>query len=560
MQTTPVRPPCGADTIDGIETRPEGPTPMEVDDLLSPRARLGMMDMPAEILLAIGQQLVALSTYALVSWATITGITVPDCLLCASVDASVRRIAMGLAIQSARFNKRRLLDAHSDTCQGIIVGGAPLPVVKHLLRATAETTETTTAPAVCPKDVINITAGGRVDVLSWALSNMNVSSDIWYGKDRWIRDDSRHAANAMLSASRRDRRAALCWLLERAIADHVGPFTTPIHEEIILYGLKRGYDDVVDAVHRLQRDTAYRQQCWCPSGLKKRIMREGRADMLALLKNANCDIIRSVDNRDLDKVVRKGHEATARWLAAHLKAPAISSRAIHIAASRGYLRTVAFAHDSGLGTCAPSHVAVSVLYGRLEIAKWATGDDLQCAPARPIDAWYKPFHAYRVAQKGYADVLEWMVSRSEMAPTITVGVARCAVASGRWQCALVLHRCGLVPVDAWDALTVAVRHCVVDGITALADAGARCSVDAMVAALLLPKPDTLAFLCGRFGIGDLQAAINSIIGLNFAHKTLAWVAANVSAVCVAQHAHQQWLDHSVPADQHFACACPRCRA
>lgn len=544
-QAGPIVSPRAVDFNDAAEIHREPPTPMEIDTRASP----GVMDMPVEILLYISDHLVPLSTCALVAWAAATGIVVSDRRLCASVEASIERMAVSVLAQPVQRDDQRLEKARANVRRDIIRAGAPLVVVARLLLPESP---------LPPESVIDVAIGGRVDALSWAWWRICVNRETWYGDDRW--NNNRYAADAMIGAAQRDRRAAVCWLLDRATSDRARPFTAFAHEKVISYGLERGYADVVDAVHLLQREVAHHQKCWCPSSLKKRILRDGRADMLALLKGADCDIVRNLGVSDLDKTVRKGHEAAARWIAAHLKEPKISSSAISTAAARGHLQTVAFAHDSGLGTCAPSHVERAVCNGHLHIAKWACGDDPRLAPLRPVTRWYGPHLAYQVAARGHVDMLAWMAQRCDMAPTIGVGVARIAVASGHWRCALVLHDCGLAPLHTWDALITAVRHCTTDGITALADAGTRCGVAVMAAALFLPKPDTLAFLCARFGTENLQEAINAITGLAFTHETMAWVASNVPGVCVAQPAHQQWADRSVPQCRHFSCACARCRA
>lgn len=534
------------DAADSAEMHREPPTPMEIDTLAC-QPPFGVMDMPVEILLGISRCLAPLSTCALMAWATATGIDIPDRLLCASVEASVERIAISVLTQPVKCGDRRLAWARDDARREIIRAGAPLAVVVHLLPQTP----------LWPESVIDAAIGGRIDALNWVWTRICVCRNTWYGDDRWNRN--RYAADAMVGAAQRDRRAAVCWLLERATSDRARPFTTFAHEKIILYGLEHGYADVVDALHCLQREVAHHQKCWCPSSLKKRILREGRADMLALLKDADCDIVRDLGMYDLDKAVRKGHETAARWVAAHLKEPKISSIAMDTAAARGHLQAVAFAHDSGLGTCAPSHVERAVCNGHLHIAKWASGNDPQHRPSRPIAPWYGPHVAYQVVARGHADVLAWMAQRHDMASTIGVGVARLAVASGHWRCALVLHDSGLVPLREWDALATAVRHCATDGIAALADAGARFHAGVMAAALFLPKPDALGLLCARFGTENLQEAVDAVTGLAFGHNTMAWVASNVPGVCVAQPAHQQWADRSVPRCQHFSCACVRCR-
>ncbi|AVK76424.1 hypothetical protein pneo_cds_817 [Pandoravirus neocaledonia] len=534
---------CGG----AIDMEPQPLAPMEID--VSPScASISLVELPVEILLCVGQWLAPVSTRALLAWASVTGVAVPDRLLCASVDAWVERAAVSLLTQPVRHNDSRLEAARVRVRREIIRAGAPLAVAVHLLPR----------DLLPHKAMVEIAIGGRVDVLEWAWQCIGVDRKAWYGDERC--DSTRCAADAMVGAAQRDRRAALCWLLDRAKEDCVHPFTTFAREKVILYGLERGHADVVDVLHRLQRKAAYLKKCWCPSYLKKRILREGRSDMLALLHDADCDIMCGLNASDLDKTVRKGHEAAARWIAAHLKEPKISGGAIRTAAIRGHLQTVAFAHDSGLGTCAPSHVAYAMCNGHLHIAKWACGDDPRLAPLRPVAQEYGPHLAYQVVARGHVDVLAWMTQRRDIVPTIGVGVARFAVASGHWRCALVLHDCGLVPLHAWDALVTAVRHCAVDGITALADAGARCDAAVMAAALSLPKPDALRFLCARFGIRDLQGAIDAVTGLAFVHSTMAWVASNVPDVCVAQPSHQQWANSSVPQCRHFSCACARCRA
>lgn len=107
-----------------------------------------------------------------------------------------------------------------------------------------------------------------------------------------------------------------------------------------------------------------------------------------------------------------------------------------------------------------------------------------------------------------------MAARPDADRTLGVRVARKALASGTWTCAIMLRDRGPAPFAAWDVLTVAVRQNDVPATHIVAERGGRCDT-ATWAAALRPRDDIVSFLCERFGTVGLQDAIDAVAGLAF---------------------------------------------
>ncbi|QBZ81511.1 hypothetical protein pclt_cds_925 [Pandoravirus celtis] len=513
-------------------------TPMELDDMPCDRAT-SLADVPVEILLAIAQQLADMSVRDLVAWSVAIGLDLPTQLLGSAVEDAIPRFTV-----RTYHSATRRIAKFGDVTREVVAAGAPLCVVQYIARHDRST-----------ELVVAAANGGCIDVLDWAWSHARPDQDVWYGKGG--RDSWSGFSDALKGAVRRNRRQVLIWLLERKLKDQVRVWHP--HDGVMTLALDEGYADVADAVHRVERAQSkmhdFWKSCFCGCDILDDAVRRGRDDVLDILEQVGCHLVSTINHCHLAKAVRKGHVDLARWIAARLDAPTVSQRDMGKAAARGHVSVVAFVHDTGLATCTADTIERAVIGGRTNVLDWAIGRG-QAPPARPIAPWYGPHLTYAAAEFGRQDVLAWMARQPDIAPTLTVGVARRAVVTGHWPCAVVLHDHGIVGLDTWDALTVAVQYATLEGIKVLAEKGARCTTGAMCAALCHKTSDVLAYLCERFGIGDLQAAVDAALGLTFGHESLAWVAANVRAVCVAQLAHQQRGMLNVTA--RTCCQCARC--
>lgn len=506
-------------------------------------ATTSLADLPPEILLAIAQQLASTSVRYAVLWSSIVGLALSPCVLGDAVLGAAARIAARrLSHPKSAADQSPFLFV--DVVHEIVASGAPLAVVERIV-----------AHGLSAEFVVAAATGSRADVLAWAWSRADLAPSAWYPRNPF----GTHGPfnDALRGAMRRDRREILVWLLERKIED--GADVAQTYDDLLRFALDRGYADVVDAVHRAQSVQhgmdRFWKPCLCDQSILRHALDQGRVDALDILERVHCHLTSNITLGHLARAARKGHAGAVRWTAARLVAPAVSDLSMAKAAARGHVAVVALVHDTGLGTCTPQVIERAVVGGHVNVLDWATGKG-DAPPARPITPWFGPHLPYVAVRFGRSDVLAWMARRSDMAGALTVGVARRAIALGHWPCAVVLHDCGAVSVGSWNALAMAVRYASPEGLAAVAERGAHCTIEAMAAALCHASSDPVAYLCRHFGHGDLQAAIDAVAGLALGHEPVAWVAANVPAVCVAQLAHQQREMLNVAA--RACCRCARC--
>lgn len=483
---------------------------MDQDDV-DPRRMACLGDLPPELLEIISGFLVSLRDLG--AWAMATGLPIPAKWLCA-------------AAQAHGYHER------------LVEAGAPLAVVVHLLQC----------GTLCPcTSFVSVAAcGGRVDVMEhvWSISGAAKSErdtcvnrlSHMYG---YVSKSScmREAVRAVINTDRRD---ILCWLLAKGCRDtRSWMCTSGTVEKAIKFGLKKAYADVVCGGHALGRAHDKRICAGtCAWYMEKAIVKD-RPRILAMLAAANCRAIDTLSNRHLGKAIAKGSLGVAQWLAGAIKGPVIvDNNSMQKAAVRGHVGTLAFAHDSGLAECPPNALLDAAAKGRLDVLAWAAGEGTQ-PPARPLAPWYGTHLAYAAAAKGRCNILEWMAARSDANRTLGVGVARKALASDMWTCAVMLHDRGLAPFGTWDALTTAARHNDIHTVSNIAWCGGRCDTATWTAALCRSQDDIVSFLYGQFGTVGLQEAIDAVAGLDVAREPVVWLAANVPAVCVAQLVQQQ---------------------
>lgn len=525
------------------DEKPRAPNDTPPTTTMSTAVTTTLADLPPEILLAIAQQLASTSVRYAVLWSSIVGLALSPCALANAVLGAAARIA------ARRFSHPKSIADQSpflfvDVVHEIVALGAPLAVVERIV-----------GHGRSVEFVVAAATGGRADVLAWAWSRADLAANVWYPRNPF----GTHGPfnDALRGAMRRDRRETLVWLLERKIADRADVAQT--YDDLLRFALDRGYADVVGVVHRAQSVQhgmdRFWKPCLCDQSILRHALDRGHVDALDILERVGCHLTSTVTLVHLARAVGKGHADAVRWIAARLAAPAVSDLSMAKAAARGHVAVVALVHDTGLGTCTPQVVERAVVGGHVNVLDWATGGG-DAPPARPIASWFGPHLPYAAVQFGRSDVLAWMARHQDTAGALTVGVARRAIVTGHWPCAVVLHDCGAVPVGSWNALATAVRYASPEGLAAVAERGAQCTIEAMAAALCHTSSDPVAYLCRHFGHTDLQAAIDAVAGLAFGHEPVEWVAANVPTACVAQLAHQR--KGSVNVTAHAACRCVQC--
>ncbi|AGO85394.1 hypothetical protein psal_cds_1139 [Pandoravirus salinus] len=466
-------------------------------------------DLPPELLDMIGGFLGSLRDLA--AWAVATGLTLPTKLFCAAAQA--------------HGHHERLVEA-----------GAPLAVVAHLLHCHALYPHPPLVPMAA--------RGGRVDVIQhmWSAvvatdSNEGLRVDHSSFRLSPISKDGcmDAAARAAVDADHKD---VLCWLLAKCRQDTRS--WSRIDDTVktaVKFGLKKGYADVVREAHAVKHVF----KCVCDSTCARRVDKAVVADdphVLAMLAAANCRAAGRVSNRHLGKAVAQGSLGVAQWLAGVIKGHVVvDGDSMQKAASRGHVATLALAHDNGFCECTPGALLDAAGAGHLDVLVWAAGEG-ERPPARPLAPWYGAHLAYAAAATGRLDVLEWMAARPDAHKTLGVGVARKALVSGAWACAVMLHDRGVAPFETWDALATAARHNDLHVVCVVAKRGGRCDVATWIAALCRPKSGIMAFLCGHFGIVGLQEAVDAVAGLACGREPVEWLAANAPGVCVTQLVQQ----------------------
>ncbi|QBZ81577.1 ankyrin repeat domain containing protein [Pandoravirus celtis] len=483
---------------------------MDQDDV-DPRRMACLGDLPPELLEMISGFLVSLRDLG--AWAIATGLPIPAKWLCA-------------AAQAHGYHER------------LVKAGAPLAVVMYFLHCG------TLCP--CASFVPVAACGGRVDVMEhvWSISVTAKSErDMCVNRLSHMYgyvSKSSCMSEAVRAVINTDRRDILCWLLAKGCRDtRSWMCTSGTVEKAIKFGLKKAYADVVCGGHALGRAHDKRICAGtCAWYMEKAIVKD-RPRILAMLAAANCRAIDTLSNRHLSQAIAKGSLGVAQWLAGAIKGPVIvDNNSMQKAAARGHVGTLAFAHDRGLCDCPLNALLDAAAKGRLDVLVWAAGEGAQ-PPARPLAPWYGTHLAYAAAAKGRRNILEWMAARPDAHRTLGVGVARKALASDMWTCAFILHDRGLAPFGTWDALTTAVQYSDTDIVRGVARRGGRCDTATWTAALCRSRNDIVSFLCERFGTVGLQEAIDAVAGLDFEREPVAWLAANVPAVCVAQLVQQQ---------------------
>jgi hypothetical protein len=252
----------------------------------------------------------------------------------------------------------------------------------------------------------------------------------------------------------------------------------------------------------------------------------------------------------------------ARVMALRIKA-AVARRVLADAVCGGHVRSVALTHSFGLRTFDLHMLREALCYRKLNIVRWAAGerdipdvhpDDLLDAP---LPFWNGTWVACVALRHNFGDAIAWLSKRDDARRWLTVAVARCAVKYGRIDQALLLDGMGFAPFGTWDSLDAAAESGHMPMVKAVEERGAAYrGVSSMLAALRSGSRDVVRHMVGRYGIGDLQEALDRFEGREASMPAIEWVRDNVRSVCTSgAYACQEWRDAAILAS---TCRCLLC--
>ncbi|BCU03402.1 hypothetical protein [Pandoravirus japonicus] len=374
-------------------------------------------------------------------------------------------------------------------------------------------------------------------------------------------DDNGHAVvylggvlvSALKKGAEHDRVEVLTCLLTQAPPP--GRVPSPyLLDAIAIDAAARGSLGILAALHewRLAKDHGV---CDCPVQVGREAMHADRIDVLDWLAAATCTGALALDQATLDDVPSHPLPCFSRWAVSRLPPHArVGPKRLGQLAASDSVSALTVLHETGLGVCSKETLIVAAAHGSMDVLKWAAGDG-PCA--RPLAAWDPIDVAAHAAASGRKDVIRWLAVRPDADRVLTTGVARLALSRGFAKTAAAVR-----PLDQWDALAAVVPH---DDLFKVADVihhGARCTTEAMAAAMRCRDERILELLCRKYGTEMVPDAIESAAGTRCSLNCVRWlsdavVCRNVpDSVCVAH----LWASAAVewPDGAQSCCMCSRC--
>lgn len=303
--------------------------------------------------------------------------------------------------------------------------------------------------------------------------------------------------------------------------------------------------------------------CRCAPRAGLAAARADRLDALQWMRDVKCDArldpAGRVGRSALCNAIRCGRVGMARWLVEALEVSRWPDLDPHVreglteAARSGHLSTLQLVHGVGAQACTQDVVYMAARHARVDVLRWAMGDETTGAPAAAprIAGWPSPAIGHAAAKNGHESVVRWLAGRSDARRNLGTGASAIALRKGRLTIAALLHDVGIAPFDRWDSLHAAVCSGQAHIIRRVIAGGAAHSALAVAKAIRLADTDILALLCEHYGTGRLQRSINILAGKALPSATVGWIAANAPHVCVAEAG--AW---SRRARAH--CRCPAC--
>jgi hypothetical protein len=403
-----------------------------------------------------------------------------------------------------------------------------------------------------------VVTGGRIDVALHLVDDGTRAT----GQEAFEKRTLRHGT-ILVEACRSGRTQMVEALLARRWGLELD-MLPKIYRDASRAAASRGHTEALALVHR---DSIRRLgHCHCDATVLEHVIDLDAGRMAAWLHNHRT-IVEStggtahniITNVRIDRLVAQHKLSLARWLVdvrPHTPDDERIADGVSIAAAEyGHVDMVSFLHVSGLCPCPIRALLAAAGRGKIDVLSWALGDPVSGVDRvrdGPIASWDASRIAYHAAKKKRADILLWMMSRSDTRAAITPGVARCALTWGIDTDIIIdMHQRGLAPFHRWDPLSMAVRYCDLARIKAITDAGAPYDDQAMRIAIARRPPDFVAHLCHVYGTDRLQEAVDAVCGWDIKNTGVLWIRDNVPSVCLAQILACESADRR--------CLCQTCR-
>ncbi|AGO85163.1 Ankyrin repeat domain containing protein [Pandoravirus salinus] len=468
-------------------------------------------------------------------------------------DLVAWNIATGFPVDRALL----ALAVRRGTVLGHLGAGAPLNVARLLLASKG---------ADCSNVygvLKSVARGGRTDVLEWIC--VRWAATLCNGKGRLRNLPTFGFCDTLSPVGRvlckvNKRHDVVLWLLSRCRLDS-RIVCNEIVRRVSRPAAKRGWVDVL----KLLRPHAMAQPKTAPYYWRRDVVERAidfdRDNVIAwVLESAE------YDPRLVERAVLEGSVAVAQWMLFRGRdlvdaTDRVPHRAVVKAAARGHVRMLEMLHESGVHPCTRDVLVEAARRGRIDVLAWAAGSYTD-GRRTPIEAWAGSHVAHGAIDGDQLPVITWLLARPDARQTITTGVVRHALASGRLSLATAIYEAGLVSFDTWNAMGAAVRSGDPDVVQMVAERGGRYKRSVMRDALVHGSSMVVAYLCQRYGTADVAFAVDAIVGLEFSAEPMAWVRDNVPAVCVAD-AQTAFMTLGLDDDSELfmdaPCACINCK-
>ncbi|QBZ80756.1 hypothetical protein pclt_cds_158 [Pandoravirus celtis] len=358
---------------------------------------------------------------------------------------------------------------------------------------------------------------------------------------------------ALKKAAERDHAEVLTCLLTEAPPPGRVP-SPPLLDAIAIAAATRGSLGILAVLHEW-RLAKGRGVCGCPGKVGLEAMSADRVDVLDWLAATGCTGALVLDQAILDKMPGHPLPHFARWAVSKLPPHVrVGSKRLWQLAALDCASALEILHETDLGVCSKETLRAAATHGSMDVLKWAAGESLGAAP---LAAWNPIDVAAQAASHGRKGVIRWLATRPDADRVLTVGVARLALSRGFTKVAAAVR-----PLDQWDALAIVVPHKDLPEIAEVVHYGARCTLEAMVAAMRRRDERILELLCRKYGTAMVPDAVEFAAGTRCSLNCVRWLSDAVlfgdvpDSVCVAH----LWASAAVewPDGAQSCCVCSRC--
>ncbi|AGO83649.1 hypothetical protein psal_cds_165 [Pandoravirus salinus] len=428
-----------------------------------------------------------------------------------------------------------------------------------------------------PEMVVDAAIGGRLDVLRWVLSRLDAASlvdcEIRHsrspGASSLSADDDHLDGGdddglvttyyggvliaALKKAAERDRADILACLLTEAPPPGRVP-SPPLLDAISVDAAARGSLGILATLHKWRLEQGH-GVCGCPAKMGHEAMHADRVDVLEWLAAVSCTGALVLSQTTLDDVPSHPLPRFTKWAVAKLPPDVrVGPTRLERLAASDCVETLKILHETGLGVCSKETLCVAATHGSIDVLAWAAGNH---PGTMPLAAWNPIDVAIQAASHGRKDVIQWLATRPDANRVLTVPVARVALAHNFVETAAAVR-----PLDQWDALAAAASHNDLYKVADVVYHGARCTTEAMAAAMRCRDERILELLCRKYGTEMIPGAVESAVGTRCSLNCVRWLSDAIvcrdvpDSVCVAH----LWASAAVewPDGAQSCCMCLRC--